>query len=178
MKKFTLLLFIIPALLFSCDKIEEANTIEIDTTLSMDIPVSVESPTAMVLKSAAVNHTFSESKTYSLGDNDDISDYLSKIQDININDFVIVFSGLGEGEVLNTVEISVTGAGVLASFQNVTNTNPSPTPTLNAANIAAAASLLNNTKQIVVVVSGNANTAPMDFTVNMDFDVTVEAKVL
>ncbi len=178
MKRISFLLVVASLFLLSCDKIEEANTVDFDTTLSMDIPVSVESPVAMIEKSTAEDFPFSESKTYSLSENEDINDYLSKIKSIDISDFAIVFSGLGEGEEIKMVDISVTGAGILASFQNVTNATTSPTPTINSANVAQAATILNSTKAIEVIVSGTTNTAPMDFTVNMDFDVHVEANAI
>ncbi len=59
MKNTLLLLLIIPALLFSCDKVDELNTIEFDTTLSMDIPVAVVEPTAQIAKSGQAEFTFS-----------------------------------------------------------------------------------------------------------------------
>lgn len=178
MKKFTLLLLILPVFLFSCDKIDDANTVEVDTTLAMNIPVTVDAVAAIVEKSTEADFPFSASKTYSLSENEDINDYLSKLKSIDITTFAILFSELQVGEEIKTVDISVTGAGVLASFVNVTILDNSPTPTINAANLVAAATILNSTKSITVVVSGTTNTGPMDFTVNIDLDVHVEAKAI
>ena len=179
MKKLLLLLFIAPALLFSCDKIDEANTVDFDTTVSMEIPVSVAAPTAIVQKSAEADHPFSESKTYSLSSNADIKDYLNKLQSIDIEDFAIMFTGLGEGEVINKLDISVPDVGILVTFTNVSNADTSPTPSaIFYPIIQQAGNKLNATKSLTIMVSGTTNTAPMDFSVNMDFDLHVEAKAL
>lgn len=178
MKRISLLLFFIPALLFSCDKVEEANTVEFDTTLSLDIPVAVIEPVAKVEKSAEADFQFDQSATTSLSDISEISAYLSKLKSIDINDIEIVFTGLGSGEEIKSIDISVTGVGVLATITNVTSANTTHSPSVDNAKLKQAATILNSTKALTVTVSGTTSTAPMDFTVNMDFDCHIEAKAL
>lgn len=179
MKKILYLLFIIPAFLFSCDKIDEANTIEIDTTMSMNIPVVVADPAAILEKSTPDDFPFSASKTYYLSENEDISDYLNKIEKISLTKVAYLFSELGETEVINTLDISVPDVGILATFENISSTNPSATPTaIFYPIIEQAGNKLNASKQLTITVSGTTNTAPMNFTVGLDFDVHVEAEVI
>ena len=64
--------------ILSCDKIDDANTVDFDTSISMEIPISVIDPTAIALKSIA-DYSFSESNTASLLQNYEIADYLDKM---------------------------------------------------------------------------------------------------
>ena len=178
MKRISLLLFIIPAFLFSCDEVEEANTIEFDTTLSLDIPVAVVAPTAMLEKSTQEDFMFEQSATSSLSEMENIQDYLSKVKTIEINDIEIVINNLGAGEEIKKIDISVEGIGVLATIMNVSATNNVHSPSVDNAKLTQAATILNSTKAITVMVSGTTNSAPMDFTVNMDFDCHIEANAL
>ncbi|WP_319272956.1 hypothetical protein [uncultured Draconibacterium sp.] len=178
MKNTLLLLLIIPALLFSCDKVDELNTIEFDTTLSMDIPVAVVEPTAQIAKSGQAEFTFSQTQTTRLSDIDEISDYLNKLKSIAINDMEIAFSNLGEGEEIISIEISVTGAGTIVTLNNISATNNVQNPDIDNAVLMQAATILNATKEIELTVSGTTNTAPMGFIVNMDFDCHIEAEAI
>jgi hypothetical protein len=178
MKRFTLSLFVLSLFLFSCDKIEQANTIDFDTSLSIDIPVAVVAPTAMIQKSTEAEYEFVQSKTARLSDISEINDYLDKIKSIDLNNIVVNFSKLQAGQEINSIEISVIGVGVLASFQSVTQINATHTPTIDQAKLAQVATILNSTKELTVKVEGTTNEAPMDFTVGLDFDLHVEAQVL
>lgn len=178
MKNTFLLLLIIPALLFSCDKIEEINTVEFDTTLSMDIPVAVVEPTAQIAKSAEAEFTFSQTHTTRLSEIDEISDYLNKLKSIAINDMEIAVSNLGEGEVINSMEISVTGAGTLVTVTNISATSGVQNPDIDNAALTQAATILNATKEVEVTVSGSTNAAPMSFIVNTDFECHIEAEAI
>ncbi|QIA07315.1 hypothetical protein [Draconibacterium halophilum] len=178
MKNTFLLLLIIPALLFSCDKVDEIKTIEFDTTLSVAIPVTVVEPTAQLSKSAEAEFSFSQSQTIRLSDIDEISNYLDKLKAIEINGMEIAFSNLGEGEEINSIDISVTGAGTLVTLTNISANNTVQNPDVDNAVLMQAATILNATKEVELTVSGTTNTAPMNFIVNMDFDCHIEAEAI
>lgn len=178
MKNTILFLLIIPAFLFSCDKIDEINTIEFDTTLSMDVPVVVVDPSAQLQKSAQEEFAFAVTQTTRLSDISEISDYLNKLKSIDINDLELVISNLGEGEEINSIEVSVTGAGTLVTLTNISATNNVQNPDIDNAVLVQAATILNSTKEVELTVSGTTNTAPMDFIVNMDFDCHIEAEAI
>ncbi|MDX8340802.1 hypothetical protein SLH46_16515 [Draconibacterium sp. IB214405] len=178
MKNTFLLLLIFSALLFSCDKIDEANTFEFDTTVSMDIPVAVIETSAQAQKSALADYAFSVTQTNSLSEIEEIADYLDKLKSIDINDLEIVISNLGEGELVKSIEISVDGVGVLVTLTDISMENTTFTPEIDDSKLIQAASILSSTKAITITVAGVTNTAPMDFMVNMDFDCHIEAKAL
>lgn len=176
MKKLLFLLLLAPALFFSCDKIEEANTITFDETLSLDIPVTVTETSAIALKSTA-EHTFSVTKTASLSDITEIKDYLSKIKEIEVTNLDVVFSGLSSDEKIIKIDFFVSGVNVaVATIENISSSNN--TFTVPKAQLVAAGTLLSSTKAVSITVSGTTSKAPMDFTVNMDFDCHIEAKAL
>uniref|UniRef100_UPI0032175DAA hypothetical protein n=1 Tax=uncultured Draconibacterium sp. TaxID=1573823 RepID=UPI0032175DAA len=178
MKRIPFLLFILVFIIFSCDKIEDANTIDFDTSISIDIPVAVLNPAALTTKSATADYSFSASQTMKLSEIGEIGDYLNKLKSIDIENPEVTFSNLAEGEEIKTIEISVTGVGVLATFSNITNANATHTPSIDNALLTQVATILYATKEVTVTVAGTTNTAPMDFTINMDFDVHIEAEVL
>jgi len=178
MKRITLLLFLVPALLFSCSLFEDANTIDLYPTLSVDIPVAVSNMGAMLEKSTQADFQFSQSATASLAEVSEVSDYLNKIKSIDINNLKIIFTNLGPNEEIKSIDISVTGVGILATITNVSSANHTHTPTVDSAKLMQAANILNSTKAITVTVSGATNAAPMNFTVNMHFDCHIEAEAL
>jgi hypothetical protein len=97
MKNYLLLMLIaFVAFAVSCDKIKDATAVDIETDLSFEIPVA-SSAQAMVTKSGnltAAAYPFGGNATFSLSDNEDIADYINKIDDI-------VLSGVGKIQILN-----------------------------------------------------------------------------
>lgn len=177
MKRIYFLFLIIPAFIFSCDKIEDATTKDFNATLSMDIPVTVVAPAAINLKSTVADHSFSQSGTASLKDIDEVSDYLKYLESIDINNLKVVFSGLQAGQEVKTISISVTSVGVIATITNISSSNASHTPAINAAKLVEVASKLKSSKEIDVTVSGITNEAPMAFNVNIDWSLKVTASL-
>ena len=177
MKKLLLLLIITPALLFSCDKIEEANTITFDETLSLDIPVVVTAPTAIAVKSTEEEFSFGATQTASLSDINEISDYLGHLKSIDINSAEVVFTNLGTDEKINKIDLVVSGISqAIVTIENITATDNKRT--IDKTKLVPAGTILNSTKSITIRVEGSTNMAPMDFIVNMDFDCHIEAKAI
>ena len=80
----------------SCDKIKDATAVDIETDLSFEIPV-VTIAQEMVTKSgslATVAYPFGGTATFSLTNNDDIADYVNKIDDI-------IVSGISKIQIIN-----------------------------------------------------------------------------
>jgi hypothetical protein len=176
MKRFNLLLFIIPVFLFSCDKEKDASTLGFDTTMSMDIPVVVMAPTAIVEKSAAEDIDFSQSQTVSLSDIAEIKNYIEDIESVGIDKVEVVFTNLQEGDEIKTINLSVEGVGTIATISNVTN-NTTYTPDIAADKLGELEALLEKGGDITITVSGSVNKVPMNFTVNLGFDLHIEASV-
>lgn len=181
MKRFTTLslLLVFFFFLLSCEKVKEATTIDFETTMSVEIPVEVVDPgISAIVKSAQVSYSFSQSLTESLEDNDNINNYLDHLKSIAINDVDIAFSGLQADQIIENIDISVEGVGVIASIENVSPTNLLHQPEINSSVLIQIANILNNEKEITIVVSGTTNEAPMNFLVDTSFDLHIEASPL
>lgn len=176
MKQSYLLLFLLVFIL-SCDKIDDANTVDFDTSISMEIPISVIDPNAMALKSIA-DYSFSQSSTASLVQNYEIADYLDKIKSIEVENLEIIFYGLEPGTEIKTISLSVQGVGVIATITNITSSNTVHSPAVDNSKLKQIASQLTNNWMITATVSGTTNFAPMWFTINMEYDIHVEAEAL
>ena len=163
--------------ILSCDKIDDANTIDFDTSISMEVPFSVNEPTALTLKSIA-DYSFSESATASLTENYEIVDYLDNIKSIEVTDLEVIFYGLEPGTEIITVSLSIQGVGTIATITNVTSSNAIHSPSVDNSKLLQIASQLNNNWMITATVSGSTDTAPMWFSINMEYDLHVEAEAL
>lgn len=81
----------------SCDKIKDATTVDIETDLSFEIPLVAGVQQEMETKSGNFGiaaYQFGGNATFSLSDNDDIGDYVNKIDDI-------ISSGISKIQILN-----------------------------------------------------------------------------
>ena len=173
---YTLSYFLILLIAFSsCEKIKDAVTEDFYTTISMEIPVIVEDTTT-IAKSGLVSYSFSASKTVSLEDNENVTDYLDLIKKIEITDVNIVFSGLTDNQVIEKIDISVEGVGMIASIENITPSELNFHPDVNSSLLILVANKLYLSKQLTVTVEGTSNEAPMDFTVNSYFNLHIEAR--
>ena len=114
MKKIYLLSVVFLLMLFSCSLFDNANSVDLDSSLSMDIPIVVNELSAISLKSAA-SFPFSETGYASLAEDEDLSDYLDKIKSIDINSVKVSFYGLQEGQVIESVSLTVSGVGEIAN---------------------------------------------------------------
>ncbi|WP_346857125.1 hypothetical protein [uncultured Draconibacterium sp.] len=177
MKRFMSLLLLVPLLLFSCDKIEDANTIDFDTNMDMYIDVGVEGNTAVLVKSAA-DYTFSESGYASLYDNSDLWDYLDHIKSIEVDNLEIMFYGLESGAQINSITLSVSGVGDIVTLQNITSANSTQHPTISSSVLTQLANHLINNLEITATVSGTTDTGPMWFGINISYDLLVKVKAV
>jgi hypothetical protein len=82
------LAFFVAILSVSCEKIKEATQIDIKTNLEIEVPVATITKSGLITKSADVEITafvFGGNGTFSMTNNDDISDYINNIDDIMVN---------------------------------------------------------------------------------------------
>ncbi len=106
-----------------------------------------------------------------------LTDYLSKIKDINLNSLLVTVSGLTGNQTINSISLDVAGVGNIFTQTNITMTNNSFTPVIPAGKLEQAGTKLNNDKKITLTVSGTTSEA-MTFTVSLSFDSEVIATVL
>lgn len=176
MKKL-LFLFIIPALLLSCDKLDDANTIDFDTSIAMNMQVAVADANSLQLKSVA-DYPFSESAYASLYDDPDLYDYLDKIKSIDVENVVVTFYGIEPGMEIASITLSVEGVGELSTLNNITSSNTTHTPSISSSVLTKVANKLVDEWEIIATVAGTTTTAPMWFNVYVTYDLHVEAEAL
>jgi len=164
------------ALSTGCDKLKDANTIDISTNLTANIPVTAAKKSVDVTGAAAAV-SFTKTQDLTLASNADIEPYLSKINSIDLNSLVVTVSGLGSGQTINSVSLDVTGVGNVFTQTNITATNNSFTPVIAAGVLDQVAARLTGDKKITLTVSGSAS-GPMTFTVSLNFETVLTAKVL
>lgn len=163
----------------SCKKIKEATSIDFETTMSAEIPVEVQdSTTSETTKSTLSGYSFSQSLTKSMEDNDKVNSYLDHLKSIAINDVDITFRDLQADQVIESIDISIEGVGLIAHIENVTPDNLFHQPEINRSLLIKTANILNNEKQITLSVLGTTNEAPMSFVVDTSFDLHIEASPL
>jgi len=172
-------LFFASLLLVSgCDKIKDLADVTLSTDLSMNIPVVISpaKSASVVLRDIAVA-TFSATQDLSLGDNEDVEPYLSKIKSIDLKSLVVTVTGLSEGQTINTISLAVTGVGTICTQTNITSVSNSFTPVINETMLSEAEAKFKSDKKITVTVSGEAS-GPMTFTVGLVFDADIKAGAL
>lgn len=177
MKQFYLLLFLLPIFVVSCDKIKDANTIDLNTSIEMVMGVNVENPSAVLVKSAA-DFAFSESATASLYDSPEIVDYLDKIKTIEVENIEVEFMWLDPNVIINTITLSVSGVGDIVTLTDVSAANAIHNPTISSSVLNQVAAKLENEWSITATVAGTTNTAPVWFEMYVTYDLKVEAEAL
>jgi len=165
--KLTLLLAAV-MLLPGCDLFKKAAELTITTNLTADIPVIVAPGKSadIITEANAVN--FSGTAVLSLADNPDLKDYLEKLREIDLKSVVITVNGLTAGQTISTVTVAVTGSGELGTQTNITYTNNSFTPAVNASVYSKAEAALLANQEITITATGSASGA-MSFAVHLNF---------
>jgi hypothetical protein len=162
-----------------CNKIKDAATITISTKLKTDIPVVV---TAVGMKAfnlvANVNSiAFSKTQDLSLESNADITPYISKVKEINLNSLLVTITGLSDGQTINSISLDVDGVGNIFTQTNITMANNSFTPVIAQEKLNQVGTTLTANRKITLTVSGNAS-GSMSFTVGLNIDSSVIAYVI
>jgi len=162
-----------------CGLLDEATTISISTEFNADIPVVIASSGTKSADQASFANAvgFSKSQDLLLASNADIEEYLSKIEDINLNSLLVTVNGLTGDQIINSISLDVAGVGNIFTKTNITMTSNSFTPEISAGTLDLVGAKLNNDKQITLTVSGTASGA-MTFTVSLLFESEVIAKIL
>ena len=174
--KIAILLFI--TLMFGgCQWIKDLAEVDFSTDLVMNIPVTV-SGTKSADQAPEVNAlNFSASQDLKLADNEDIEPYLEKLRKIDMKSLVVTVTGLTSGQTINTMSLDAAGIGTLCSQTNITSTNNTFTPQVDAAKLTQAGEKLKNDRELTLTLTGNVS-GPMVFNVGLVFGVDVTAGAL
>ena len=171
MKPGLLLLFAAFMMITGCEKIKDATSVKVDTSFEADFPVTV---TEVKTTTASV---FSVSEVISLADNSDLSDYLSRIEDIALSNLVITVSGLMEGQTINSLSLDASGVGNVLTINNITMSNNTFTPEISSSVLKQMGDKLQADKTLTLTVSGETS-GPMTFLVNCNMDAKVVVATL
>jgi hypothetical protein len=177
MKTKVISFFFLLTMLSGCELFKEANTIEITTDLTADVPVVVAGIKSAETAGSVAAISFTKTQDLSLSSNADIEPYLSKIKAINLNNLIVTVNGLSSGQTVISVSLDVAGVGNVFTQNNITMSNNSFTPTIGAGVLDNVAAKLTGDKKITLTISGSASGA-MSFTVNLNFETVLTAKVL
>jgi len=175
--KIALLLFI--TLMFGgCQWIKDQAEVDFSTDLTLNVPVTVSDnnkSTELQAELTALN--FSESKDLKLADNEDIEPYLDKLRKIDMKSLAVTVTGLTSGQTINTMSLDATGVGTLCTQTNITSTNNTFTPQVDAAKLTQAGEKLKNDRVLTLTLTGNVS-GPMVFNVGLVFAADVTAGAL
>ncbi len=119
MRKYSLLVFVLPALLFfsSCEAIKDALEQEADVTLNVDIPLSSSAMASAVgTKSATMALPFDGTATLNLEDEEDVKDFVDGIRNFVLNNPGLALSGLSENDTVYDLLFTATTSGKTFTF--------------------------------------------------------------
>ncbi len=171
MKKMMTLLLLATTIVFTgCDWIKDLGEVDFSTDLVVTIPVTVQND-----KKASLN--FSASGELKLADNEDIEPYLKKLRKIDLNSVLVTVTGLTSGQTINTLSLDAIDVGTLFTQNNITSSNNSFTPQVNANILQQAGEKLKSDRKLVLTVSGTVS-GPMVFNVGLVFESNITAGAL
>jgi hypothetical protein len=164
-----MVLFIIP-LFFSCDKTDELTSREMDIAAGVDFKVNMAENDPS---------TFSTSILFSLGDYPDISDYLNRIQEVQVNSVTyairaydspvvndVLFSGTLK---LDAINIFLDKVNLREMYQ----TGSTQTLDLTDQDLKDLAKTLESGQSISGSLAGEVTGRPVNFLVYVEFGLTL-----
>ena len=160
-----------------CDWIRSLGEVELDTDLTVNVPVTSVGKKSAETVSALQDVSFTGSAVLSLDENDDISPYLEKLREINLQTVTVTINGLVPGQTITNVSLSVTGVGTICTQTNITSANSTFNPQIDAAKLQQAGEKLKDDLSITITVSGTS-TSPIANIVNIIFGARVTAGAL
>ncbi len=171
-----ILLFLVMVLtLTSCETFKDLFSVKVETTLEKDIPVQVASHGTPLKSAGADSYTFIATGILSLDDNEDLEEYLEKIESISIESVEITIEGLSREQVIESLILSVEGIGTLVELTDITSSSGTQSPEISASLLDQVCEKLETGNQITAKVTGSSNYAPLQFNLRLAIDVVVKA---
>lgn len=161
--------------LMSCESI---NTIDIDTNLKKTIIADVEKPAEGILIKSTASYGFSESNTLDLKDNEDLYDYISRIEELKITSATCKLYGIPTGEEIYGLTVTAEQAGITVTLSGLTENNNEIELGLNNELLDAFGQYLLDNESIEIKIEGSSSYAPMQLSVGLNFKTIVKAKII
>lgn len=176
MKSYSLFALGMVFLLFaSCDKIKEATNVDIETDLEVEIPITTTG-TSSATKSAEAGinaFMYGGTATFSLAENEDLSDYINNIEDIIVDGVATIqINGVPVGGSINSIlmKYGIAPTAVTTAL-NLTTPIASSNGVISITDVAWINSMLNTLKQ------NKKASYKFDVTGNASFDVNHVIKI-
>jgi len=150
----------------SCDDLLDVN---FDAEFSTNMNIDVEETKSDV-------YAFSESRTLSITDDDEVEEYIDKIKDLEITEIECTLTGIPAGESLPTLSVRVDELNMQIDMTNITENSTFVLP-VNDALLNSLASYLEDNHQSTITVFGTSTYAPMVLGVNLTFKSEVTASL-
>jgi hypothetical protein len=161
-------------LLTSCDE-----TIEFDTNLETTILADVDDNTSGTKSSLkeSVSYPFSAEAELDITDNSEVNDYIDRLNEIKVKSITCTFSGIPEGESIITVTISVEGAGLAITLEDIAD-GDSVTLDISPELLNTVSELITDNHEIIISVSGASTYAPMTLSTLVSASASVSAMII
>jgi len=179
-KNFIIITLVSIALMLSgCEKLKDLMTLTINTKFEAEFPINLSEYLVKSGDSPSQNNLvdFDVTETIKIEENFDIEPYIKKIKEINLKKIEVTVTGLKEGEIVNSISLHVKDIGHIVTLNNITPDNNVFTLNVPQSTLDEAASILLNTKEITITVSGNA-TESIFATVGVSIDAAIIAYLL
>ena len=173
------LLFLL-GLLFSCEKMKELLTVNINTTLEGEFLIDIPVTAGGYATKTGNKQSFSATHTLDLLNNSDLKSYIDNIKEITLSNLEFTFLNLTPEYIIHHLKIDVQDVGYIiiipingiSASNNILNAGSSSVTLLNA-----SADKILNDKKLVITVSGEVS-GPMEFNLLYTMDAKVVAEVL
>ena len=174
--KATILLAVLVSL-GGCEWIRDLSKVELETDLIVNVPITSVGKKSAETGTSVQDVSFTGSAVLSLDENDDVSPYLEKLREIDLQTVTVTINGLTPGQTITAVSLSVPVVGTICTHTNITSATGAFNPQIDAAKLQKAGDILMDELSITVTVSGTSTT-PIANIANIIFGAKVTAGAL
>ncbi len=121
-----------------------------------------------------MSYAFSQSRTESLEENQNVNVNLNSLKSMNVEDFYVKFIGIQNNQSIDTVKVSVEGVGPITTLEDIASSMLAKQPEINSSILVQIGNILKSEQQLTVSVSGITTNAPMSFVVETYFVISSE----
>ena len=175
-------LLLIAAAVLGLIACEGLTTINIDTVLSKSLSVEVLNNTELIrgdVKSTSeLSFPFYETDTINLKENDDLNEYLDKINEMEVYKVTCKISGLTQGQTVQELTVFCPTIGVELPLFDITEFNTEIDLEASGEMLKSVGEYLLQYEELIVGVKGFVSNAPLDFKVELNFETKVKASAL
>ncbi len=176
MKKLTLILSIVILGFSSCDKLDELNTKKIsDVEISKTVLIEADVLKSTQVKSSETEVPFIKTLTLNLNDINEIQNYLSHLENMDIKSFTCKITDLGEG-LISALRVSIPALEYTVAITSI-QTNKALVVNFTSEQLKEIAIFLLEDKSLEIILSGTVEQA-VDFSIKTTALADIEVEIL